>query len=107
MRGHFLHGRSQTIFQGEMTMKGLQDTHPRSAASSHRPRFILLVGISVCILFAFVLSAWSGNLPFRAYAASSAQTSTTSTIGNYPIQVYFSKSPDSLSQSTAVFSVDR
>src|SRR5947209_11012129 len=88
-------------------MQDLQDPYPCSVVSSLRPRFMLLVGISACMLLALVVSAWSGNLPFRAYAASSAHTSTTSTTGNYSIKVYFSKSPDSLSQPAAVFSVDR
>jgi hypothetical protein len=88
-------------------MKGLQNNGPSPVVSSYRPRFMILVGISACMLLALVVSAWSGNLPFRAYAASSAHTSTTSTTGNYPITVYFSKSPDSLSQPAAVFSVDR
>jgi hypothetical protein len=62
---------------------------------------MILVAISACILFAFVLSAWRGNLPFRAHA------STTSSTTSYAIKVYFSKFPDSLSQFNAVFPVGR
>lgn len=42
-------------------MKGLQATHPSATASSHHPRFLLLVVFSVGMVFAFVLSACSAH----------------------------------------------
>src|SRR5712691_67421 len=88
-------------------MKGLQNTRPGSAISSHRPRFLLLIGISACILFALVASAWSGNLPLRAWAASIAHASTDSPAASYPIRVFFSKFPESTTDFSAVYPVDR
>ncbi len=89
-------------------MKGLQDHSPWSAVSSHRTRFKPLLGISACILLAFVLSAWSGNLPFSASAASIAHTSTDLPTASYPIKVFFSRFPESVTTNfSAVFPVDR
>jgi hypothetical protein len=83
-------------------MKDLQEN------SLARPRFLMLVGISVCILFALMLSAWSGNLPFSAHAASTAQASANSSATSYSIKVFFSKYPESVSTDfTAVYPVDR
>ena len=89
-------------------MKGLQNDRLCSSVSSRRPRFMLLIGISVCMLFALVLSAWSGNLPFRASAASLAHASADSPAASYPIKVFFSKFPESVSTDfSAVYAVDR
>lgn len=86
-------------------MKNLQEN---SLVSSSRPRFLILVGISVCILFALMLSAWSGNLPLKANAASINHTSTGSSMTSYPIKVFFSKYPESVSKDfTAVYAVER
>ena len=87
-------------------MKGLQNLRP--AFSSHRPRFMVLIGISVCMLFALILSACSGNLPFSAGAASIVNASTNSPATGYPIKVFFSKFPESVSTDfSAVYPVDR
>jgi len=88
-------------------MKGLQDNHPNSAISSYRPRFLVLVVISVCILFAFILSACSGNVLSNVSAVSIAQASTASTATSYPVKVFFSKFPDSVNTNSAVYAVDR
>ena len=50
-------------------MRGLQDNSPLSAVSSYRPRFMILVVISACILFTLVVSAGSANLSSGASAA--------------------------------------
>jgi hypothetical protein len=89
-------------------MKGLQDNHPRSAASSRRPRFMLLVVISACIPFAFVLSACSENGLSTSSVASIANASAASTATDYPVKVFFSKSPESIETNfSAVYAVDR
>jgi hypothetical protein len=109
-------------------MKGLQHNNPCSAIFSHRPRFMILVVLSASILFAFVLSACSGNQPSSGSPVSNAQVSTTSTSGNQPssgspvsnaqvsttssaagyhVKVFFSKSPDSLNNINVVFPVNR
>ena len=89
-------------------MKGLQGNSPCSTVSSHRPRLMILVVTSACILFAFVLSACSGNLPSGASAASIAQASPASTAVGYPVKVFFSKFPESVNTNfSAVYPVDR
>ncbi len=89
-------------------MKGLQNHRPRTANSSHRPQFMLLIGISACILFALALSAFSGNLSFSARAASVAHASTDAPAAAFPIKVFFSKFPESVSTNfSAVFPVNR
>jgi hypothetical protein len=89
-------------------MKGLQDNHPRSAASSRRPRLMLLVVISACIPFAFVLSACSENGLSSSRVASLAYASSTSTTAGYPVKVFFSKSPESIETNfSAVYAVNR
>ncbi len=88
-------------------MKDLQNTHLCSAVSSYRPRFMILVVISACILFAFVVSACSGSVLSNVSAASINQASTASTAASYPVKVFFSKSPDSLNANSAVYAVDR
>src|SRR5437764_7952741 len=89
-------------------MKGLQNHRPSTAISSHRPRFMLLIGISACILFALALSAFNGNLTFNASTAPVAHASTDASAAAYPIKVFFSKSPESLSTNySAVYPVDR
>ena len=89
-------------------MKGLQNTHPWSAISSLRPRFIGLVVVSLILTFAFVLSGYSGKLLPSANAASITQTSPSSNSASYPIKVFFSRSPGSLNTNpSAVYPVDR
>ncbi len=48
-------------------MKGLQANHPSMTASSHHPRFLFLVVLSVCMVFAFVLSACSAKEAITHY----------------------------------------
>ncbi len=76
---------------------------------THRPRFMIIVILSTLALWAFVFSLYRGNLPSHANAASSAHTSTVSTTNtnSYTVKVYFSQSPASLSNSAAVFPVER
>src|SRR5256886_1124958 len=89
-------------------MKGLQNNNPGSATSSHHPRFISLVVVSTLIMFAFVLGGYSGNLFPSANAASITHASTFSTSTSYPIQVFFSKYPVSVSTDpSAVYPVAR
>jgi len=89
-------------------MKGLQNTHPWSATSSLRSRFITLVVVSLLITFAFVLSGFSGKLLPSANAASITHTSASSNSASYPIKVFFSRSPESLNTNpSAVYPVDR
>lgn len=91
-------------------MKDLQNNHLCSAASSHShcPRFIILVVISACIMFAFALSACSGNVLSNASATSIAHASTASTAATYPVKVFFSKFPASVNtNSSTVYPVDR
>lgn len=92
-------------------MKGLQPTHPSSNASSHRPRFMLLVVFSLCIVFAFVLSAWSAHAlasTSRASVAHPSHSSASSTTVGYPVKVFFSRYPESINTDyTAVYPVDR
>src|SRR6266487_1009068 len=91
----------------KITMKGLQGSHSHSAVSSHRSKFLILVVLSACMLFAFVLSACSANLLSSASAASIANASSTSTAASYPVKVYFSKAQDSGNNFNAVFAVNR
>ena len=88
-------------------MKDLKNNHPSSAASSHQAKFMILVVLSACMLFAFVLSACSANLLSSANAASVAHASTPATAAGYPVKVYFSRFPDSLNNNNAVFPVNR
>ena len=89
-------------------MKGLQNTHPWSATSSLRSRFIALVVLSLLITFAFVLSGFSGKLLPSANAASITRTAASSNSASYPIKVFFSRSPESLNTNpSAVYPVDR
>lgn len=98
-------------------MKGLQRpkhshlTLPRLSASSHRPRMLALVSLSAALLLAIVVSACSANLPSSALSAdalSSASASSSSSVNGYPVKVYFSKYPDSLTKNfNAVYPVNR
>jgi hypothetical protein len=89
-------------------MKGLQANHPSSTASSHYPRFMLLVVFSVCMVFAFVLSACSANALSGVRSASVAHASTSSTAAGYPVKVFFSKFPESVNTDfTAVYPAER
>jgi hypothetical protein len=89
-------------------MKGLQANHPSSTASSHHPRFMLLVVFSVGMVFAFVLSACSANALSGVRSASVAHASTSSTAAGYPVKVFFSKFPESVNtDSTAVYPAER
>lgn len=88
-----------------MSMSNLQDTTTRSP--SHRPRFMLLLMLCTIALFAFVFSLYSGNLPSRANAASSVHASTALTANSYPVKVFFSRSPASFNNSSAVYPVER
>jgi len=51
-------------------MTGLQNNNPCSAASSHHPHFMNLVGVNALITFAFVVSGCSGHLFPTTNAAS-------------------------------------
>jgi hypothetical protein len=89
-------------------MKGLEDNSPCSTVSSYRLRFKILVMISACMLFAFGMSACNANVLSSASAASVAQASTGSTPAGYPVKVFFSKFPESVTTKfSAVYPVER
>ncbi len=89
-------------------MKDLHDNNQHSAILFHRSRFLILIMISAFTLCAFLLSACSGNLPTSAGTASIVHASTASTATGYPVKVFFSKYPDSVSTNfSAVYPVDR
>jgi hypothetical protein len=98
-------------------MKNLQDINQHSAVSSGSSRFMIPVLLGVAIIFTFVLSACSGNIPSSVGAASivHASTASTTTVGStastatgYPVKVFFSRFPESVSANNlAVFPVDR
>lgn len=75
----------------------------------HRTRAVSLVGVCALLAFTFVLSACSGDMIPSANAASAnVQTSSSSAATSYPIEVFFSKAPDSLqTNANAVFPVNR
>jgi len=79
-----------------------------SVASSHRPRVTHLVAVCLLVAFVFVLSACSDSGIPSANAASNASASTSSATTSYPIQVFFSRYPDSLQTNfNAVYPVNR
>jgi hypothetical protein len=88
-------------------MKSLQDNRPSSAVSSYRPRFMILAVISAYMLFTLVVSVWSANLSSNARAASINHAFTALPSASYAVKVYFSKSPDSLNNNSAVYPVNR
>ena len=89
-------------------MKNLHDNNQHSAVLSHRPRFLILVMISAFSLCAFLLSACSGNLPTSASTTSIVNTSTTLPATSYPVKVFFSRFPESVSADfSTVYPVDR
>ena len=89
-------------------MKGFQDKYLCSTVSSYRLRFKILVVISACMLFAFGMSACNANVLSSASAASIAQASTDSTAAGYPVKVFFSKFPESVTTKfSAVYPVER
>src|SRR5947209_14887829 len=89
-------------------MTSPQNNHPYPPVSSHRPRFISLVVLSTLIMFAFVLSGWSGNLLPATQAASITHVSTSSNSASYSIKVFFSRFPDSVDTNpSAVYPLDR
>ena len=91
-------------------MKNLQNNNLCLALSTHRSRFMSLVVMSVLMLCAFVLGAYSGNLvPLaNASAATITHTSTSVNTTGYPIKVFFSQYPKSVTTDfNAVYAVDR
>lgn len=78
-------------------MKDFQKNYPASAASSSRSRYISLVVLSILMVFAFVLGGCAANLIPTTKAASVVTASTPSNSAHYPIQVFFSRYPDSVS----------
>ena len=89
-------------------MKDLHDNNQHSAILFHRSRFLIIVMISAFTLCAFLLSSCSGNLPTSAGTASIVHASTASTATGYPVKVFFSKYPDSVSTNfSTVYPVDR
>jgi hypothetical protein len=90
-------------------MTNLKHNQPPLVISSHRFRFMSLVLAGILLLFAFVLSACSGNvLPtYDTAAVAHASSSTASSLSAYPIKAFFSKSPESLNNFTSVYPVNR
>ena len=89
-------------------MKTLQNYGPHLATPSRRSRLTSIVVLSILTLLALVLSGGSGNWSSTAQAAPHAQASNASAATSFPIRVFFSKLPDSVStNSSAVYPVDR
>ena len=89
-------------------MQNLPNRGPSSVISSRRPRFTLLVTISACMLFAFVMSACGGNVLPNTNTTSVAHASSALAPTGYPVKVFFSKFPVSVETDfSAVYSVDR
>lgn len=89
-------------------MKWLHDINPRSAVSVFRPRSIGLVMGCVLITFAFALSACGGNLTPTATTDLVTHTSASASPTSYPVKVFLSKFPESVSTNlNAVYPVDR
>jgi hypothetical protein len=89
-------------------MKNLHDNNQHPAILSHRPRLMILVMISAFTLCAFLLSACSGNLLSSVSAASIVQASSARTAKSYPVKVFFSRWPYSVSTDfSAVYPVNR
>jgi len=87
-------------------MTGRQNHTP--FVSSHRPRFMRLLVAGILMTLAIILSSGSAALLTTAHAASAAQASTTLPAQNFPIRVFFSKFPVSVTTNfSAVFPVDR
>ncbi len=79
-------------------------------SSVHRPRLASFVGVSSLLAFVILLSGCSGNaIPSASAASNNTQAPTSSAATSYPIQVYFSKWPDSLQMKNlnAAFPVNR
>ncbi len=86
-------------------MKHLQKTHLYAAASTLRLRITGLVVVSLLVMFAFVVS---GHLVPSANAASiAAHAPASPNSASYPIKVFFSQSPGSFNDFSAVYAVDR
>jgi hypothetical protein len=87
-------------------MKGLQANQPSSHAASHHSRTMLLIVFSICIAFAFIVSAWGAHA--LASANTTVHSSSSPATVSYPIKVFFSRYPESVSTDvTAVYAVDR
>lgn len=84
-------------------MKNLQNNRPLLPAL--RVRLITLIGIGLLITGAFALSGWGHFL--SASAVSNTYASTSSNSSGYPIKVFFSRSPESLNNASAVYAVAR
>jgi len=80
-----------------------------SISSAHRPRLASLIVVSSLMAFVFVLSGCGGNqIPPASAASHYSQAPTSATTASFPIQVFFSKSPDSLQTNfNAVYPVNR
>jgi Sporulation and spore germination len=78
---------------------------------SRRSSVVTLLAASLLIVLVFALSACQSSLLApslpRPVVGSASPSSTTSTQESYPVKVYFSKFPDSLTRFDAVFPVDR
>src|SRR6266446_8552801 len=86
-------------------MNRLPNNHLSSAVASLRARFSSLVVVSLLVIAAFVLGGRS--LVPSATAASITYASASSNSASYPIKVFFSRSPESLNDPSAVSAVDR
>src|SRR5258706_10443375 len=86
-------------------MNRLSNIHLYPAVSSLRARFSSLVVVSLLVIVAFVLGGRS--LVPSVNAASITHASASSNSASYPIKVFFSRSPESLNDPSAVYAVDR
>ena len=89
-------------------MNSLQKNTLYPALSTHRPRLIGLVVLSVLMLFVFAVGAYSGNLVPLANASAGTTAHASASTTSYPVKVFFSQYPKSVTtDSSAVFAVNR
>ena len=85
-------------------MKNLQKPNLYAAISFLRAHLINLVVVSLLVMLAL---AMIGHLAPSANAASTIHASASSNSTSYPIKVFFSHSPKSFNDFSAVYAVDR
>ena len=87
-------------------MQDQQNSHPHSILSVAHFRIVALTTMGLLCLLA--LSACSGATLSSVSSDSVAHASTSvAATTSYPIKVFFSKSPQSLNNNSAVFAVNR
>jgi hypothetical protein len=100
------------VIEENIVMKQSYEKNVRLSISSHHPRYPFLVIICIGTLFTLLLSACSSNgspgTNSNTTLTTTTSTATAATTTDYPVKVYFSKSPTSLnSDPSTVYPVDR